>query len=131
MIVYVFFGTSRQLAFGVSIERKDHFYETMFEVGNNLSGTNTTTLLIGVLALGSLFALKRFLPRVPAALVVVVGSILAVEFFDLEARGVSVVGDIPDSLPMFGLPDFSGSLIGDRVRTSTSDAIAAIRASLT
>ncbi|MGI9614281.1 MAG: SulP family inorganic anion transporter, partial [Acidimicrobiales bacterium] len=65
-----------------------------------------------------LFGLKRFAPRVPAALVVVVGSILAVEAFNLESRGVKVVGDIPDSLPAFGLPDFSGSLVGNLMATA-------------
>ena len=70
------------------------------------------------MAVAALFALKRFAPRVPAALVVVVGSILAVEVFNLESRGVKVVGDIPDSLPAFGLPDFSGSLVGDLAMTA-------------
>jgi len=99
--------------FGISTERKDHFYETVLEFFDNVADTNSTTLALGGVALITLFALKRLAPRVPAALVVVVGSILAVEAFDLESRGVKVVGDIPDSLPAFGLPDFSGSLIAD------------------
>lgn len=99
--------------FGISTERKDHFYETVLEFFDNVGDTNSTTLALGGIALVALFALKRFAPRIPAALVVVAGSILAVEAFDLESRGVKVVGDIPDSLPAFGLPDFSGSLIAD------------------
>ncbi|MEQ9164589.1 MAG: SulP family inorganic anion transporter, partial [Ilumatobacter fluminis] len=43
-------------------------------------------------------------------------SILAVELFDLTDRGVKTVGEIPSSLPAFGLPDLDtgtmGSLIG-------------------
>lgn len=96
---------------GISTERKDHFYETVGEVLAKLSDTNGTTLTLGLVALVTLFALKRFAPRVPAALVVVVGSILAVEWLDLESRGVAVVGDIPDQLPAFGFPDFEGSWI--------------------
>ncbi|MEZ5246115.1 MAG: solute carrier family 26 protein [Acidimicrobiales bacterium] len=99
--------------FGISTARKDQFYETVLEFFDNVGDTNSTTLILGGTALLSLFLFKRFAPRVPAALVVVVGSILAVELFDLEARGVKVVGDIPDSLPAFGLPDFSGSLVAD------------------
>ena len=38
--------------------------------------------------------------------------------FDLEARGVRSVGDIPDSLPAFGLPEFDGSLVGSLVPTA-------------
>ncbi len=104
--------------FGISTERKEHFYETVLEVFDKLDGTNGTTLVLGLSALLVLFILKRYLPRVPAALVVVVASILAVEAFDLESRGVRVVGDIPDTLPAFGLPDFDGSLIGSLAVTA-------------
>lgn len=98
--------------FGISVERKDHFYETVPEVVANLSNTNGTTLVLGLIALVVLLVLKRFARKVPAALVVVIGSIVAVRTLDLEARGVNVVGDIPDTLPAFGLPDFDGSLAG-------------------
>jgi SulP family sulfate permease len=104
--------------FGIATENKDHFYETVLEVGANLGDTNRTTLALGVVALITLYVLKKYAPRVPGALVVVVGSILAVELFDLQARGVSVVGDIPDDLPAFGFPDVDGSLVGSLVGTA-------------
>ncbi len=104
--------------FGISTERKDHFYETVLEVGENLGSTNGTTLALGAVALVTLFVLKKYAPLVPAALIVVVGSILAVELFDLQSRGVSVVGDIPDDLPAFGFPDFDGSLVGNLLGTA-------------
>lgn len=96
---------------GISTERKDHFFETVLEVIRNISETNMTTLFLGLGSLAFLFGLKRYAGRAPAALLVVVGSILAVELFDLESRGVKVVGDIPDTLPAFGLPTFDGSLV--------------------
>ncbi|HSM67098.1 MAG TPA: SulP family inorganic anion transporter, partial [Ilumatobacteraceae bacterium] len=55
--------------FGISTERKDHFYETVLEVGDNLASTNGTTLALGVVALVTLFVLKKFAPLVPGALV--------------------------------------------------------------
>ncbi len=103
---------------GISVERRDHFYETVGEVGSNVGDVDGITLLIGGLALVGLFAMKKFAPRIPAALVVVIASILAVELFDLEDRGVSVVGDIPDSLPAFGLPEIDGSLLGSLLPTA-------------
>ncbi len=85
--------------FGISTERKDHFYETVLEVGDNLSeherhhtGCSESPRCV------ALFALKKFAPAVPAALVVVVGSILAVRGLRPRGAGVSVVGDIPDIL---------------------------------
>jgi SulP family sulfate permease len=103
---------------GVTVERQESFFDTVTEVVSNLGSANTATLVLGAVALVALFLLKRFVPRIPAALVVVVGSILAVELFDLQSRGVAVVGDIPDSLPAFGLPDFSGSLLGSLLGTA-------------
>lgn len=103
---------------GISIERKDHFYETVLEVGRNLGDTHSATLVLGVAALAALMILKRFAPRVPAALVVVVASILAVEVLDLQDDGVKVVGDIPDTLPAFGLPSFDTSLMGNLAATA-------------
>ncbi len=103
---------------GISTERKDHFHETVIEVLDNVADTNTATLVLGVAALTTLLVLKRVAPRIPAALVVVVGSILAVTALDLESDGVRVVGDIPDSLPAFGLPGFDGSLVADLATTA-------------
>ncbi|MFT5530780.1 MAG: SulP family sulfate permease [Candidatus Poriferisodalaceae bacterium] len=115
--IVIGFSQAKHL-FGVSTERKDHFYETVLEVIDKLSGTNVETLFLGVMALLVMFGLKRFAPRVPGALVVVIGSILAVKTFGLEERGVKVVGDIPDTLPAFGLPDFDGSLISTLAMTA-------------
>lgn len=103
---------------GISIERTDHFYETVLEIVDNLDATHGTTLLLGAVALAALYLMKRVAPLVPGALVVVVGSIVAVQLFDLEGRGVKVVGDIPDSLPAFGLPSIDGSLIGRLIPTA-------------
>ena len=56
---------------------------------------NLTSILLGAGALAALFLLHRVAPKVPAALVVVVVSILLVPTLSLEDRGVSVVGEIP------------------------------------
>ncbi|MGI9603643.1 MAG: SulP family inorganic anion transporter [Acidimicrobiales bacterium] len=108
--IIIGFSQAKHL-FGITVERQEHFFDTVREVFDNLGQANSTTMVVGFASLVVLFSMKRWAPRVPAALVVVVGSILAVEAFDLESEGVKVVGDIPDSLPAFGLPDFDGSLV--------------------
>jgi len=104
--------------FGISTERKDRFYETVMEVLGNLTATNPETLVVGLISLLVLVVLRRYAARVPGSIVVVVGSIVAVELFNLEARGVKVVGSIPDSLPAFGLPDLDGSLVANLAATA-------------
>ncbi len=92
----------------------------------NAKDTNPYTLAIGVIATGFLFWVRKGLKPIlvgfglaarPADLVAKAGpivavalSILAVITFDLEAKGVKVVGDIPQSLPPFTVPLFDAGL---------------------
>jgi SulP family sulfate permease len=103
---------------GISVERQDHFYETVREVASAAGGTNGTTLALGIGSIALLLGMKRWMRRVPSALVLVVLSILTVRLFDLESRGVKTVGEIPSSLPAFGLPDLDGGTIGSLATTA-------------
>jgi SulP family sulfate permease len=103
---------------GISTERKDHFYETVREVIDNLGGTNGTTLALGAGAIVVLLVAKKVMPLLPGALVVVIASTAVVEVFGLTDRGVRTVGEIPEGLPSFGLPDWDGSLFGTLAATA-------------
>src|SRR5512132_2020683 len=50
------------------------------------------TVVVGVVSLVVVFGLKAVAPRVPGALVLVVGGLLAAKVFDLGAKGVALVG---------------------------------------
>jgi len=63
-----------------------------------------TTLIVGLLALVAILALRFTLPRVPGALVLVVGGLIAAVLFDLGDRGVALVGDVPGGMPSLALP---------------------------
>lgn len=90
---------------GVKLPPTEHFYETVREVVVAAESTDPTTFVLGVASVALLLVLKRVARRIPGALVLVVVSILAVVAFDLDGRGVRTVGEIPSSLPTFGLPD--------------------------
>ncbi|MEP6793386.1 MAG: solute carrier family 26 protein [Saprospiraceae bacterium] len=62
------------------------------------------TFLIGVIGILFLILFKRFFPKFPAPLFMLVISILAVSIFHLDAYGVKIIGDIPGGLPRPGLP---------------------------
>jgi sulfate permease, SulP family len=70
-----------------------------------LGDIHGATLLVGVVALTVILALRFLAPAVPGALVLVVGGLLASAVFDLGARGVTLVGDVPRGLPVPMLPD--------------------------
>jgi high affinity sulfate transporter 1 len=81
-------------------ERAGHFF-------THLGETNIAALIIGLLALMAMVLGKIYLKHKPVALFVVIGGILAAGFFGLEARGVKMLGEVPQGLPMPGLPAVS------------------------
>ena len=65
---------------------------------------NTAALVIGGVSLALILGLKRW-PRIPGMLVAAIGATIAVALFDLAATtGISVVGPLPQGLPMPSLP---------------------------
>ena len=72
---------------------------------SSLSDTDTLTLLVGVISLVLIFGLRFAAPKVPGALVLVVGGLLASVIFDLGDAGVALIGDVPRGLPSLALPD--------------------------
>src|SRR5215813_12501 len=77
--------------------RSAHFF-------SHINETNAASLVIGGAALAILILGKIFLKNRPVGLFVVVGGILAAAFFGLNARGVKLLGDVPQGLPPLGLP---------------------------
>ena len=71
-----------------------------------LGDLHWTTLLVGVVALAVILALRFLAPSVPGALVLIVGGLLASAVFDLDAKGVALVGHVPRGLPAPQLPGF-------------------------
>jgi high affinity sulfate transporter 1 len=59
---------------------------------------------IGLVCLGLILALERWLPRVPGVLVAVVVAIAATSVFDLADHGVSLVGTLPKGFPPLTWP---------------------------
>jgi sulfate permease, SulP family len=70
----------------------------------HLHETNPTSLAIGGAALAVLVLGNIFLKNKPVALFVVVGGIVASGWLGLQARGVTLLGEVPQGLPAIGLP---------------------------
>ncbi len=72
----------------------------------SLGDTSWATLLVGAISLAVIFGLRAIAPRIPGALVLLVGGLLATWIFDLGAQGVALVGDVPRGLPGVALPQW-------------------------
>ena len=80
------------------------FWENSGYFLTHLHETNPASLTIGGVALAVLVLGKIFLPHKPVALLVVVGGITVSELFGFDARGVTLLGAVPQGLPDFGVP---------------------------
>lgn len=88
---------------GLAIQEQDPVPQ-VGEVAREIQDTSGTTLAVATVSVVVLLVLRRFLPRVPGALVVIVGGIVASAAFSLDAHGVATVGGIPAGLPSLSLP---------------------------
>lgn len=98
--------SARQLPklLGVEVD-SDRFFPLIVETVVALPSTQLPTVLVSLGCLAGMLVLERVVPRVPAALVVLVGSIVVSAARDLPARGVAVVGELPAGLAAPQLPD--------------------------
>lgn len=94
--------------FGFSVDADGFIPELKGFVDGLVAGeTVGAALAVGIGALVVILVLQHTMPKIPAVLVSVVLSILAVQVFDLTASGVSVVGTLPSGLPPFTIPAVS------------------------
>ncbi|GAA1254828.1 sulfate permease [Pseudonocardia aurantiaca] len=92
--------------FGFSAEGEGFVGEVVgFVHGVAIGETVPAALAIGAGGLILIVTFQRVLPKVPAVLVVVVLSIVAVGLFDLGERGVALVGVLPQGFPPLTIPD--------------------------
>jgi high affinity sulfate transporter 1 len=91
--------------FGFSVTSNGPLRQAWGIVGRVLAGsTNVVALAIGTGTLALILLLKRW-PRVPGILIAVAAATLVVAVFHLATRaGVSVLGSLPQGLPLPRLP---------------------------
>jgi high affinity sulfate transporter 1 len=80
------------------------FWENSQHFLKHLHETNPTSLLVGGSALAVLIFGKIFLKNKPVSLFVVIAGIVSASALSLDARGVKLLGTVPEGLPPIGLP---------------------------
>jgi high affinity sulfate transporter 1 len=88
---------------GLSIDAMDPLPQ-LWEVVTELAGVSGATVAVSVVSLAALFGLRLMMPKLPAALLVVVVAIGLSWWLDFTAHGIAVVGKIPAGLPSFAIP---------------------------
>ena len=89
--------------FGVSIPRGD-FFETLSHLFQEIQNIQPYAFAIGIGAMAILIIFKKWKPKFPAPLVVVILGILIVQFLGLDQQRLAVVGAVPSGFPSFQIP---------------------------
>jgi len=83
------------------------FVQNVLSTVHTLPKTSLATLAVGFTIIVFLLGMERFLPKVPAPLFAAAAAIASVYLLNLQARGVELVGHIPQGLPSLMRPDLS------------------------
>ncbi|MFV2102941.1 SulP family inorganic anion transporter [Micromonospora sp. LOL_024] len=86
--------------------------ETFPEIAGSLWRSATTahgvTILVSLVSIAGLVLLRRHVPKLPGALLVVAGVTVLSAAFSLGARGVEILTEVPGGLPAPVLPTLAG-----------------------
>ncbi len=109
---------------GVEQPNAVHMLEHVGRTLEQWRHTNLYALAIGIASIVVTVTASRWLPRwLPAPLLVVIASALAVEVFHLEDKGVKLIGDLPSRLPGVQLPFFGVRMFADIADAALAMAI--------
>ena len=76
----------------------------LYEVGRGLPKVHLPTMLVTVAVLVTVFALRRFAPKVPGSLLAVVGATAASAIWNFPGHGITTIGPVIGGLPHLGWP---------------------------
>lgn len=98
-LALILIGTQLGKLIGVPLA-EDDFFPRVVEAVRKLPHVNAPTLTLGIALVALCVTLRRAAPRWPGALIACVLAAVASVLFDLPARGVAVLGAVPQGLPV-------------------------------
>jgi len=104
---------------GLKVTRHEYIFPMLVEIFQELPTLDWLTTVLGMVAFGIIYGLKKIRPNFPAALLALILTTLAVGLLKLDEKGVAIVGLTPSGLPNFQIPPFDfhifGSLVGPAI----------------
>lgn len=89
---------------GIDLPRTNQLHTLFWALIELGASAHATTLAIGLAGILLLGLLKKYLPKLPAALFLVAAGVLLSERLQWESYGVKVVGIVPGGLPSLHIP---------------------------
>jgi SulP family sulfate permease len=97
--------------FGVNMPRSNQLQVILYEAFKQINNINWPSFVIGSIGIVLIVFLKKKYKKIPGSLVAVVFGVLAVKIFQLEQYGVSILGEIPQGLPSFKVPQLNREIL--------------------
>ncbi len=92
---------------GIVVPQTDHFLVDIWHVLARLDGLHGMSVAFGLLAMALLYLFRRFAPRLPGVLIMVMALTALSYATDFAEHGGSVVGEIPAGMPSMSVPAMS------------------------
>ena len=92
--------------FGQELPINGTYFSKVFYLISNISLSHSLTTFLFLSSLSLLFVFASYFPKFPTTIMLLILSGVASFFFDFEAMGVSLIGDVPVGLPVFIIPSF-------------------------
>src|ERR1700747_754355 len=92
-----------------------NFFAKLWHILQHLPDVSAAPVVTGILSLAVMLLLRRLVPAVPAALVVMAAATIIIGFLGGEATGVHVAGHLPSGLPHLTLPNLELSTLKEIV----------------
>ena len=111
-------------ALGIEIEAGE-LWSTVQQIARGAKDTNLIDLAIATGSLVIILACRRWLPRIPGQLLVLLLASVAVVAFDLAQQGVKTVGLVPAGMPRFTRPAFDAAMLRELLPVALAVALVA------
>ena len=86
----------------------------------NISDTSMTTLAVSLGVIVVIVGSRMINPKIPGALIAVLGAMFVSWWWDLAAHGVAVLGPVPGGLPGVSVPDVTWSQVWPLTSTAAA-----------
>ena len=96
---------------GLSLPQSNQLHKVILALFEVKEPIHLITVIISTVSILFIVFIKKWNRKIPSAIIAVTIGVLAVSFFNLEEKGVAVVGVIPEGLPSFQLFNFDSILI--------------------
>jgi len=91
---------------GLSLRNSPHFLMDIAHILVHMDEMHFVSLIFGMVSLAIMLVLKRYAPKLPGVLIAVTLATVSSYLVGFEAMGGRVVGEVPQGLPGFSLPEF-------------------------